>query len=63
MLRTQGYYTADEFSYSKTLISVFNTISRLNVDYASSSELTDDQKSRIQNLVSLTMAQSIDDGF
>jgi hypothetical protein len=60
-LKTQGYFTADEFSYSKTLVSVFNTISRLNIDYTNFSEITDDQKSRIIDLVSLTMSQSLDD--
>lgn len=32
-LKLQGYYTADESSYSKTLVSVFGTVSRLKVDY------------------------------
>lgn len=61
MLRAQGYYTADESSYTKTLVSVFNTISRLSVDYTTPPMLTDDQKVKIQNLVSITMAMSLDE--
>ena len=61
LLRQQGYYTADESSYTHTLTSVFHTISQLNVDYTTPPDLTDDQKNKIQNLVALTMAQSLDD--
>jgi len=61
LLRSQGYYTADELAYTKTLTSVFHTISQLNVDYTTPPELTDDQKTRISNLVALTMDQSLDD--
>jgi hypothetical protein len=63
MLRTQGYYTADESSYTRTLTSVFGTISKLNVDYSIpvDNTLTDDEKSRILNLVALTASQSLDD--
>ena len=63
LLKLQGYFTADESSYRNTLVSVFGTISRLNVDFttAPQPDLTDDQKSRIQNLVALTMVQSLDD--
>ncbi len=76
-LKLQGYYTADEASYKKTLVSVFGTVSRLKVDYSSlptqlepdeGSEtpevpvgLNSDQKNRIMNLVALTMQQSLDD--
>lgn len=60
-LRAQGYYTADESSYTRTLTSVFHTISQLNVDYTTPPDLTDDQKAKISNLVALTMAQSLDD--
>jgi hypothetical protein len=61
LLRAQGYYTADESVYTRTLTSVFHTISQLNVDYTTPPELTDDQKTRISNLVALTMDQSLDD--
>jgi hypothetical protein len=61
LLRSQGYYTADESAYTRTLTSVFHTISQLNVDYTTPPELTDDQKTRISNLVALTMDQSLDD--
>ena len=61
MLRAQGYYTDDESSYTKTIKSVFGTISKLNVDYSVPHDegLTDDEKNRIANLVALTAAQSI----
>ena len=63
MLRTQGYYTADEISYTKTLVSVFGTISRLNVDYSTPHDdtLSDEDNNRILNLVALTMSQSLDE--
>jgi hypothetical protein len=60
-LRAQGYYTADESSYTKTLNSVFHTISQLNVEYTTTLDLSDDQKTKIASLVALTMAQSLDD--
>lgn len=61
MLRAQGYYTADESAYTKTIKSVFGTISKLNVDYSVPHDegLTDDEKNRIANLVALTAIQSI----
>ena len=65
MLRTQGYYTADESAYTKTLTSVFGTISRLNVDYSipHDNNLSDQDKNRILNLVALTMSQSLDENI
>lgn len=67
MLRAQGYYTADEAQYTKTLVSVYNTIAHMAFDYSTlptspeMPELDDDQKDRIQNLVALTMQQSLED--
>ena len=62
-LKQQGYYTADETQYTNTLRSTFHTMSSQNVDFtaAPQPDLTDDQKSRIQNLVAMTMVQSLDD--
>ena len=62
MLKQQGYYTADESSYTKTLSSIFGSMSKLNVDYSIQSDsLTDDDKNRILNLVALTASQSLDE--
>jgi len=63
MLKMQGYYTADENSYTHTLTSVFNTISKLNVNYSTPSDnnLSEEDKTRILNLVALTASQSLDE--
>ena len=58
-LHEQHYYTADEGAYTRGLVSLYHTLSQLPVDYTYNPELTDDQKLRIANLVSLTMAESI----
>lgn len=60
MLKVQRYYTADEAVYTKTLKSTFRTMMKVNVTFVHPG-LSDDQKTRIQNLVSLTMLQSLDD--
>lgn len=63
LLRAQGYYTADEVSYSKSLVSIFNSLSKLNIDYTIPHDngLNDDEKNRILNLVAMTAAQSLSD--
>ena len=60
-LHEQHYYTADEGSYTAGLVSLYHTLGQIPVDYTYNPDLTDDQKARIQNLVALTMIQSIDD--
>ena len=60
-LHEQHYYTADEGAYTHGLVSLYHTLSQLSVDYTYNTDLTDDQKTRIQNLVSLTMIRSIED--
>jgi hypothetical protein len=60
-LRQEHYYTADENQYTASLVSLFHTLTQITVDYTYNPDLTDDQKTRIQNLVALTMIQSIDD--
>lgn len=59
-LHQEHYYTADEGSYTAGLVSLFHTLLQLSVSYTYNPDLTDDQKLRIQNLVALTMIQSID---
>jgi len=61
MLRQQGYYTADESSYTKTLVSVYNTIKAVKFDYDSLPVVNEEQSERIMNLVALTMQQSIEE--
>ena len=69
MLKLQGYYTADEASYTKTLVSVFGMVSRIKVDYKAleappekkQEGLSESQKRRILNLVALTAQQSYEE--
>lgn len=70
MLRQQGYYTADESTYTATLTSVFNGLKKLpfNADALpkkpvteSSNEITEVEKARIMSLVTMTMASSYEE--
>jgi hypothetical protein len=61
LLKVQGYYTADELVYATSVKSCFNGWAKLNVDYTTPPDLSDDLKVRVQNLVALTMDQSLDD--
>lgn len=63
LLRVQGYYTADEASYTSTMKSVFGTISKLKVDYSvhHDDKLSEDEKNRIINLVALTAIQGLNE--
>jgi len=58
-LKQQGYYTDDEAHYTKTLVGTYVAISKLAFDYDSLPALTEDEKERIGNLVSLTIYQSV----
>jgi hypothetical protein len=58
-LKQQGYYTADEAQYTKTLVGTYTSISKLAFDYDSLPFLTETEKDRIGNLVSLTLFESI----
>ena len=60
MLKLQHYYTADEATYTNTLKSTFKTMMGVNVTFKHP-DLTSDEKNRVQNLVALTMDQSLDD--
>lgn len=59
-LKLQHYYTADEGEYTNTLKSTFKTMMGVNVTFVHP-DLSDELKGRVQNLVSLTMVQSLDD--
>jgi hypothetical protein len=59
-LKVQHYFTADEGQYTATLKSTFKTMMGVDVEFKHP-DLSDDQKTQIQNLVSLTMVQSLDD--
>jgi hypothetical protein len=61
LLKVQGYYTADESVYVASVKSCFNEWAKLNVDYTTSLDLSQEEKTRVQNLVALTMAQSLDE--
>jgi hypothetical protein len=61
LLKLQHYYTAPEEQYAHTLTSCYNDWSKVPVDYDTVEPLTDDEKSKIQNLVALTMAASLDE--
>jgi hypothetical protein len=64
-LKVQGYYTADEATYTQTLVQVFSYSipRRLPPDWDPLSidepYLTDDDKERINGLMALTAAQSL----
>jgi hypothetical protein len=60
LLKLQHYYTADEGEYTNTLKSTFKTMMGVNVTFVHP-DLSDDMKNRVQNLVALTMVQSLDD--
>lgn len=59
-LHQQHYYTADETQYTNSIKSTFHTMMGVDVNFIHP-DLNDDQKSQIQNLVALTMVQSLDD--
>jgi hypothetical protein len=55
VLKMTGYFTADETEYKRGVVSIFKTISALNVDYDSLPIITDDQRERINNLMLLNI--------
>lgn len=62
LLKLQGYYTADESEYTNTINGVFGMISKLKVDFTKhhDDKLTEDEKNRIINLVTLTAIQGLE---
>lgn len=61
MLRKQGYYTADESSYTKTLVSLYETMKKVPFDYDSLPVVSESQSERIMNLVGLTLNQCLEE--
>ena len=60
LLRIQHYYTAPEEQYAATLTSCYNEWSKLPVNYDQLAPLTDDQKSKIQDLVALGLRSEVE---
>lgn len=58
-IKMQGYYTDNEAHYTKTLMATFKDASKVPFDYDSLPVLTDTEKERISNLVSLTVWDSV----
>jgi hypothetical protein len=54
-LKMTGYFTADEIPYRNGVLSIFNTISKMPIDYDSLPIFTDAEKQRIDNLVAMTI--------
>lgn len=68
MLNQQGYYTADVNVYTSSLVSIFGSLKKVPFDYSkmpteetTQPDLNDEMRNRIQNLVTLTMMQSLDE--
>ena len=59
-LKQTGYFTADEESYKKAVMSIYETISKLNIDYDMFPVMSDEQRERINNLVLLTVQDDVD---
>ena len=59
-LKLQHYYTAPESQYTSTIELTFHTMMAVPVIFTHP-DLTDDQKNQVQNMVAMTMVQSLDD--
>jgi hypothetical protein len=59
-LKLQGYYTAPEAEYVSTIKSTFHTMMGVPVTFTQPN-LDNDQQTRVQNMVAMTMVQSLDD--
>jgi len=60
-LKINGYYTADESSYTKGLKSLFDEFSKLPIDIDTLPILSSVQTEQLQNLVTLTLQESYSD--
>ena len=63
LLKQQGYFTDDETSYVKKLVGTYTMVSKMAFDYDSLPVLTEAEKERISNLVSLALQPLTDDIF
>ncbi len=60
LLRKQGYYTADEASYTRALTRVFGTISKdSHLDYSKLPIMTESDREEIRNLVRMSLRKII----
>jgi len=61
LIRQQGYYTADEAQYTKTLIGVYSKVVKQvpSLDIDNLNVLTEDEQKRAMNIVALTTDQLI----
>lgn len=60
-LKVQGYYTADEASYTKSLASIFRALSKLPFDYDALPVLSDDERAKVEQIVATTSQNVLDD--
>lgn len=58
-LKQQKYYTADEASYTKTLVSVFNKLDSLELP--TEPFIQEEERQRLLNLVSISLSEMTDD--
>jgi hypothetical protein len=56
LLKVQGYYTADEASYTKTLVSIFQGLAQnKKLNYDALPVLTESEKERIMGMVGMSL--------
>lgn len=61
MLKVQGYYTADEVTYTNTLLKVFNKIAKdPKLNYDNLPILTESEKEAISNMVGMSLRKMTD---
>lgn len=61
MLRQQGYYTADEYSYTTSLVKCYNALARLAFDYNSLPSMTEEERRRLDQVIALTTQGLVDE--
>lgn len=55
LLKVNHYFTADEATYTASVVSIFNKFSKLNIDLDSLPVVSEETKQKITNLVSLSL--------
>lgn len=61
LLKVQSYYTADEYSYTASLVGCFQSLAKANLDYSVLPVLTRGVQDRIQGLVATTLQGMADE--
>jgi len=56
-LKLQGYYTADESQYARSVTSIFKSLSKLPIDYDSMPVISDAERERIEQTIALSLNQ------